>query len=67
MNLKTQVGNFIQTIEERQGLKVACIEEIAFEMGYIAKEQLIALAKPLGKSQYGQYLIHRANDDTVKQ
>ncbi len=62
-----EAGNFIQTIEERQGLKVACIEEIAYEMGYITKEELIALAKPLGKSQYGQYLTHRAKDNTVKQ
>jgi len=56
-----EASNFIQTIENRQGLKVACIEEIAFEMGYISKEQLIALAQPLKKNQYGQYLIRRAN------
>ena len=51
---------FIQTIENRQSLKVACIEEIAFEMGYISKEKLIELAQPLKKSQYGQYLLRRA-------
>lgn len=51
---------FIQTIENRQSLKVACIEEIAFEMGYISKEKLIALAQPLKKNQYGQYLLRRA-------
>ncbi|MBL0721783.1 MAG: glucose-1-phosphate thymidylyltransferase RfbA, partial [Sulfurovum sp.] len=51
---------FIQTIENRQGLKVACIEEIAYEMGYITKEDLLELAQPLKKNQYGQYLIRRA-------
>lgn len=53
---------FIQTIENRQGLKVACLEEIAYEMGYINKEKLLELAKPLSKNQYGQYLIRRANE-----
>ncbi len=52
---------FIQTIENRQSLKVACIEEIAFEMDYISKEKLLELAQPLKKNQYGQYLIRRAN------
>lgn len=51
---------FIQTIENRQSLKVACLEEIAFEMGYISKEKLLKLAEPLKKNQYGQYLIRRA-------
>jgi len=54
-------SNFIQTIETRQGLKVACIEEIAYEEGYISKEQLLQLAEPLKKNDYGQYLIRRAN------
>lgn len=53
-------STFIQTIENRQGLKVACIEEIAYEMGYIDKDQLRQLAKPLSKNQYGQYLLSRA-------
>jgi len=53
---------FIQTIENRQGLKVACIEEIAYEMGYITKEKLVELAQPLKKNQYGQYLLQRANE-----
>ena len=53
-------SNFIQTIEKRQGLKVACIEEIAYEMGYISKEELITLAQPLLKNQYGQYLLRLA-------
>jgi glucose-1-phosphate thymidylyltransferase len=55
-----EASMFIQTIENRQGLKVACLEEIAYEMGYINKEQLIALAQPLKKNQYGQYLLARA-------
>lgn len=54
---------FIQTIEKRQGLKVACIEEIAYEMGYITKEKLLELAQPLAKNQYGQYLIRRAEQN----
>ncbi len=58
-----EASNFIQTIENRQGLKVACIEEIAYEMGYISKEDLIALAQPLKKNQYGQYLLRRANEN----
>jgi len=55
-----EASMFIQTIENRQGLKVACLEEIAYEMGYISKEQLLKLAEPLKKNQYGQYLINRA-------
>ncbi len=60
-----EASNFIQTIENRQGLKVACIEEIAYEMGYINKEQLITLAQPLKKNQYGQYLLRRAEEGIV--
>jgi len=59
-----EAHQFIQTIEKRQGLKVACIEEIAFEEGYITKEQLIELAQPLAKNQYGQYLLRRAEEVT---
>ena len=55
-------SNFIQTIETRQGLKVACIEEIAYEKGYISKAELINLAQPLLKNQYGQYLLRRAEE-----
>lgn len=51
-----QASNFVQTIEQRQGLKIGCIEEIAFRMGYITKEQLLTLATPLEKSGYGTYL-----------
>jgi len=57
-----EASSFIQTIENRQGLKVACIEEIAFEKGYIGKEQLITLAEPLKKNQYGEYLLKRSID-----
>jgi len=57
-----EASQFIQTIEKRQSLKVACLEEIAFEMGYISKEQLLKLAEPLKKNQYGQYLIRRAEE-----
>jgi glucose-1-phosphate thymidylyltransferase len=52
-----QAANFIETIEKRQGLKIACIEEIAYRMGYIDAEKLSALAAPLQKNQYGQYLL----------
>ena len=54
-----QASNFIHTIEKRQGLKVACLEEIAFELGYIDSDQLLALAEPLKKNEYGQYLIKK--------
>jgi glucose-1-phosphate thymidylyltransferase len=57
-----EASTFIETIERRQGLKVACIEEIAYEKGYISKEQLIDLAQPLAKNQYGQYLLRRAEE-----
>ena len=57
-----EASMFIQTIENRQGLKVACLEEIAYEMGYISKEKLIELAQPLKKNQYGQYLLQRAKE-----
>jgi len=52
-----EASTFIETIERRQGLKVACIEEIAFEKGYINKKQLTKLAQPLSKNQYGKYLL----------
>jgi glucose-1-phosphate thymidylyltransferase len=52
-----QAANFIETIEERQGLKVACVEEIAYRMGYINSDQLEKLARPLIKNGYGQYLM----------
>jgi glucose-1-phosphate thymidylyltransferase len=60
-----QASNFIHTIEERQGLKVSCIEEIAFLQCFINKEQLLKLAEPLQKNQYGEYLIKLANRKVI--
>jgi glucose-1-phosphate thymidylyltransferase len=57
-----QASVYIQTIEERQGLKISCIEEIAFKKGYISRNQLLALAKPLDKNQYGKYLLKVADE-----
>ena len=57
-----EASSFIQTIENRQGLKVACLEEIAFEQGFISKEKVLELAQPLSKSGYGQYLIKRMSE-----
>ena len=57
-----EAAQFIEIIERRQGLKVACIEEIAFLQGYISKQQLVELAQPLIKNQYGQYLLKRAEE-----
>lgn len=57
-----EASNFISTIENRQGLKVACLEEIAYRNGYINREQLIALAEPLKKNHYGQYLLKIATE-----
>jgi len=55
-------SNFIATIENRQGLKIACLEEIAYRNGYIDREQLLRLAEPLKKSHYGEYLIKIAGE-----
>jgi glucose-1-phosphate thymidylyltransferase len=60
-----QASNFIATIEQRQGLKVSCIEEIAFNKGYISKDQLLRLAEPMKKNQYGEYLINIANEKII--
>ena len=57
-----EASNFIQAVEHRQGLKVACLEEIAFIKGYISKDQLLELAKPLKKNAYGEYLVRIANE-----
>ena len=55
-------GRFIETIETRQGLKISCIEEIAFKKGFIDAKQLRKLAEPLNKNQYGQYLLNLVNN-----
>ena len=57
-----EASNYIKMIENRQGIKVACIEEVAFQMGYISKKNLLELAKPLVGVSYGEYLIQRANE-----
>jgi len=57
-----KAGNFVETIQTRQGLYLACIEEIAYRKGYIDKEQLLKLAKPLKKTDYGKYLISIAEE-----
>jgi len=57
-----QASVYIQTIEERQGLKISCIEEIAFKKGFITREQLLDLAKPLSQNQYGKYLMKIADE-----
>ncbi|NOU60316.1 glucose-1-phosphate thymidylyltransferase RfbA [Marinifilum caeruleilacunae] len=61
-----QASNFIATIEQRQGLKVACIEEIAFRNGFINKDQLLELAQPLLKNTYGEYLVNIANETITR-
>jgi glucose-1-phosphate thymidylyltransferase len=60
-----EASQFIETVEKRQSLKIACLEEIAYKMGYITKEKLIELAEPLKKNQYGQYLIKIANQESI--
>ena len=57
-----EASNYIKMIENRQGIKVACIEEVAYQMGYISKKNLLELAKPLVGVSYGEYLIQRANE-----
>ncbi len=57
-----EASTFIETIEKRQNLKVACLEEISYRMGYITREQLVELAQPLKKNQYGQYLLRLAGE-----
>lgn len=58
-----EASNFIETIEHRQGLKVASLEEVAYRMGWIDREHLLSLAEPMKKNQYGQYLIRLANNE----
>jgi len=58
----SEASTFIEVIEKRQGLKIACLEEIAFQKGWINKEQLKELARPMLKNNYGQYLMNLAKD-----
>jgi glucose-1-phosphate thymidylyltransferase len=62
-----QASSFIQTIEERQGLKIACVEEVAYRMGFIDAKQLRKLAEPLMKSNYGQYLLSLLKDSSARE
>ena len=64
-NSLLDAANFIRVVEERQGLKIACPEEVAYRMGYISAEDLLALAAPLEKSGYGHYLKQLLSDDGV--
>jgi glucose-1-phosphate thymidylyltransferase len=62
-----EAGQFVQTIEHRQGYKIACLEEIAFKKGWIDKEKVLEIAKPLSKNGYGEYLYSLVlNDDCLK-
>ncbi|MED1863951.1 glucose-1-phosphate thymidylyltransferase RfbA [Fictibacillus nanhaiensis] len=65
-NSLLEASTFIETVEKRQSLKVACLEEIAFRKGYIDREKLIRLAGPLSKNEYGQYLLRLVNQIEVE-
>jgi len=58
-----EASQFVQTIEHRQGYKIACLEEIAFRNKWISKEKLIEMAEPLKKSNYGEYMLEIAQED----
>jgi glucose-1-phosphate thymidylyltransferase len=58
-----QAANFVETLQERQGLKIACLEEIAYQKGYLSREELVSLGKAMGKSSYGEYLLRIAGED----
>ena len=60
-----QASNFIQTIQDRQGLKVACVEEIAFRQGYIRRDQLLAIGQDMAKNSYGEYLLEIASEESA--
>jgi len=57
----SEASTFVEVIEKRQGLKIACLEEIAFHKGWIDANKLTELAQPMKKNQYGQYLLHLAS------
>ena len=61
-----EAGQFVQTIEHRQGYKIACLEEIAYRNGWITKEKILEIAKPLSKNGYGQYLYDLVKEDDVQ-
>ena len=56
-------ANYVEAVQTRQGLYVSCLEEIAYRKGYISKEQLLTLAQPLLKTEYGQYLVKISNEE----
>jgi len=60
-----EAGSFVQTIEKRQGLKVACLEEIGYRNGWLSKDRLLAEAHALKKTGYGQYLLQVANESSL--
>ena len=61
-----QATNFVETIEQRQGLKVSCPEEIAYRMGYLDADELSRLAEPMKKSSYGRYLLEIVQEDLLE-
>ena len=58
-----EASNYVEAVQTRQGLYIACLEEIAYRKGYIDKDKLLELAKPLMKTEYGQYLVRIANEN----
>jgi glucose-1-phosphate thymidylyltransferase len=58
-----EAAQFVEIVQKRQGLYVSCIEEIAYRRGYINRDQLLALAQPMLKTEYGQYLVRVADND----
>lgn len=65
-NSLSEASTFIEVIEKRQGLKVACLEEIAYKKGWINSEQLQEVAKPMQKNEYGEYLMHLIKEEQIK-
>jgi glucose-1-phosphate thymidylyltransferase len=59
-------SNFVQIVEQRQGLKIACLEEIAFNLGYIGMDQVMAQARPIANTEYGQYLLAQAEQPSPR-
>jgi glucose-1-phosphate thymidylyltransferase len=61
-----QASNFVEAVEQRQGLKIACLEEIAYRMGFMNKDQVLEAAKPMEKNGYGQYLINMVQEEMLQ-